>query len=232
MKKTRRGEREVYVYTEKEREVKEVIDEHVQKVGGCLSCFKGCLDAFLWGDRARCELIHGNCDNAEAEADVLRRKIGDYLYSGAFLSMERKDIYMMARFVDKIANKVGTASDVVVYQGLDVPEDCKETLHEIFETIAKMFCIFQEAVRLFSPSETLQASDNLATIREKVTAIGVMESEIDDKEYTMMRTIFRSELPLAHKIHLERFVRQITEVSDVIGDAAGRLDVLVISERI
>jgi len=220
------------MFSQKERKVKKVIDEHVQKVGGCLGSFKGCLDAFLRGDRARCESIHENGNHAETEADILRRKISDYLYSGAFLPMEREDIYMTSEFVDKIANKVEKASDVVAYQGPDVPEDCKQTLHEIVETIAKMFRIFQEAVRLFVPSEVLQASENLAAIRDKITAIGVMESEIDDKECVMMRTIFHSELPLANKIQLERFVRRVTEISDVIEDAADSLYVLVIRERI
>ena len=220
------------MFTEKERKAKEVIDEHVQVVGGCLGCFNGCLEAFLQGDRARCELTHRDCDSAETEADILHRKIGEHLYSGAFPAIERKDIYMMTGVVDKIANKVEKASDVVAYQSPDVPEDYKQTLHEIVETIVKMFRLFQEAVRLFAPCEILQAFDNLATIREKITAIGIMESEIDDKECAIMRTIFRSGLPLIHKIQLERFVQWITEISDVIEDAADRLDVLVIRERI
>jgi len=119
------------VHTEKERKTKEVIDEHAQKVEGCLSCFNGCLDAFLQGDRARCESTHKNCDFAEPEADI-----------------------------------------------------------------------------------------------------GIMESEIDKKKHAIMRTIYRSGLTLIRKIHLERFVRQITEISDVIEDASDRLDILVIRERI
>ncbi len=151
---------------------------------------------------------------------------------GAFPAMERKDIYMMTGLVDKIANKVEKASDVVVYQRPDVPEDYKETLREIFETIVKTFRLFQEAVRLFGPCETLQAFGSLATIRQKIAAISIMESEIDDKECAIMRAIFRSELPLARKIQLERFVQWITEISDVIEDTAHRLDLLVIRERI
>jgi len=220
------------MFTEKESKVKEVIDEHVQKVGGCLGCFNGCLEAFLQGDGARCESIHRNCDSVETEADILHRKIGEHLYSGAFPAIERKDIYMMTGVVDKIANKVKKASDLVAYQSPDVPEDYKQTLHEIVETIVKMFRIFREAVRLFAPFETLHAFDNLATIREKIAAIGIMESEIDEKECAIMRTIYHSGLPLIHKIHLERFVRQITEISDVIEDAAHRLDILVIRERV
>ena len=218
--------------TEKERKVKELIDEHVHKVGECLGYFKGCFEAFFQGDRAGAQSIHENCDRAETEADMLRREIGDYLYSGAFLPIERKDIFMMAEFVDKIANNAETASDVVVYQSPEVPEDYKKILHEMIETMAEMFRVFLDAVRLFGPYDPLNTHDVLAAIREKIRAIGVMESEIDKKEEALMRTIFRSELPLANKIQLERFVRRVTEISDVIEDAADRLYVLVIRERI
>jgi len=220
------------MFSEKENKVKKLIDEHVEKVGDCLHCFKGCFEAFLQGNRGRSEAVHENCDYAETEADILRRHIGDHLYSGAFLPIERKDIYMMSESIDKIANKAETASDVVVYQRPGIPEGYKKTLLDIVETVVKMFGIFRDAVRLYAPYETLQTSDNLAAIGEKITAIGVMESEIDKQEEALMRTIFDSDTPLANKIQLERFLRRITEISDVIEDAADRLYVLVIRERI
>ncbi|MBW1677087.1 MAG: TIGR00153 family protein [Deltaproteobacteria bacterium] len=218
--------------TEKERKVKELIDEHVNKVGECLGSFKDCFEAFFQGDRERSQSIHANCDHAETEADILRREIGDYLYSGAFLPIERKDIYMLTEFIDKIANRAETASDVVVYQTPEVPEDYKKTLHEIVETMVEMFRILQDAVRHLTYDATLESEENLAAMREKISLVGVMESEIDKKEEVLMRTIFRSELPLANKIQLERFLRRVTEISDVIEDAADRLYVLVIRERI
>jgi len=220
------------MFTEKERKANKLIDEHVEKVGGCLGCFKGCLEAFLQGDRAGSESVHENCDYAETEADILRRKISDYLYSGAFLPIERKDIYMMVESVDKIANKAETASDVVVYQSPEIPDDYKKIFREIVETTYEMFRILQEAVGLYGSDNALKTEDNLASIREKVKSVGVMESEIDKKEEALMRTIFQSELPLANKIQLEIFLRRITEISDIIEDAADRLYVLVIRERI
>jgi len=220
------------MFSEKERKVKQLIDDHVEQVGDCLSCFRGCFEAFLENDAIRSESIHENCDYAETEADILRRKIGDALYSGAFLPMERKDVYMMTESIDKIANKAETASDVVVYQCPEVPNDYKGDLHDIVETIADMFKTFREAALKFTPDDSLQTEGNLAAIREKITTIGVMESEVDKKEEALLRTIFRSELPLANKIQLERFVRHITAISDVIEDAADRLYVLVIRERI
>lgn len=220
------------MFTEKERKVKELIDEHVDKVGECLTYFKDCFEAYFQGDSDRAQSTHENCDHTETEADILRRKIGDYLFSGAFLPIERKDIYMMTEFVDKIANKAETASDVVVYQSPEVPEDYEKILRQIVETMMEMFRILQDAVRLFAPYDALQVHDVLATIREKISSIGVMESEIDKKEESLMKTIFRSELPLAKKIQMERFLRRVTEISDVIEDAADRLYVLVIRERI
>ena len=220
------------MFIDKEKKVKELIDEHVETVGNCLDCFKGCLEAFLHGDTAMTESIHKSCDDAETYADNLHRKIGDYLYSGAFLPLVRKDIYMLIEFVDKIANKAEAASDVIVCQDPEVPDDYKKTLNKIVETISDMFRIFREAVSLFAPYESLQEEDKLATIREKITSIGVMESDIDKLEETLMRTIFHSDLPLANKVQLERLFQRITDISDVIEDAADRLYVMVIRERI
>jgi predicted phosphate transport protein (TIGR00153 family) len=220
------------MFIDKERKVKALIDDHMEKVGDCLGCFIGCFEAFLAGDKSKAENIHANCDYAETEADILRRNIGDHLYSGAFLPIERKDIYMLSEFVDKIANKAETASDVVVFQRPDVPESYKEGFRKILKTIDKMFRFLQEAVRLFAPDEILDSHETLPEIREHISAIGVMESEVDKEEEALMRTIFSSELTLSQKIQLERFLRRVAEVSDVIEDAADRLHILVIGEKI
>jgi predicted phosphate transport protein (TIGR00153 family) len=217
---------------EKEREVKKLIDKHVKKVGKCLDCFESCFEAYFEGEFTKAQTIHDNCDHAETEADILCREIGDHLFSGAFLPIERKDIYMMTDCVDEIANKAETACDVVVYQSPEVSEAYVKTLREIIEIVMEMFRIFQDAVRLYEPYEALQAHDVLAAIKEKIRAVSVMESEIDKKEEALLITIFHSDLPLANKIQMESFLRRIAEISDVIEDAADRLYILVIRERI
>lgn len=220
------------MFTEKEKEVKKLIDEHVKKVGECLDYFENCFEAYFQGELAKAQSVHKSCDHIETEADVLRREIGDHLFSGAFLPIERKDIYMMTDCVDEIANKAETACDVVVYQSPEVPEAYVKTLREIVKIIIEMFCVFQDAVKLYEPYDALQVHDVLAAIKEKINSIGVMESEIDKKEEALLITIFHSDLPLANKIQMESFLRRVAEISDVIEDAADRLYVLVIRERI
>lgn len=220
------------MFNEKEKKVKRLIDEHIKKVGKCLNCFQDCFEAYFLGEFAKAKTIHDNCDNIETEADVQRREIGDHLFSGAFLPIERKDIYMMTDCVDEVANKAETASDIVVYQSPEVPLAYVNTLREIVDIIIKMFHTFQDAVKLYEPCDCLQAHDVLAAIKVKIQSIGVMESAIDKKEEALMITIFHSDLPLANKIQMESFLRRIAEISDVIEDAADRLYILVIRERI
>jgi predicted phosphate transport protein (TIGR00153 family) len=219
---------EVSMFTHKEKEVKELIDEHVEKVGK----FKRCLEAFLQGDTATAESVHKGCDDAETEADIVLRKIRDCLYSGAFLPIARKDVYMLTEFVDKIANKAEAVSDVLVYQSPEVPDHYKNPLRVIMETISEMFAIFKEGVALLVPYDSLRVEDKLATIRERIATIGIMESEVDEQEEALMRALFHSDLPLSNKMQLESFLRRITDISDVMEDAADRLYVLVIRERI
>ena len=218
--------------TDKEKQVKTLINDHVEKVGSCLDCFKGCFSAFLREDHTASEAIHENCDYAETEADILRRKIGDQLYSGAFLPIERKDIYILSEAIDKIANKAETASDVVVFQGPSLLDAHKKSLRSIVEIIEKMFRYLEEAIGLFSFDATWDSAEDLTTIRENIAQVGILESQIDKDEEVLLRTLFQSDLDMAHKIQLEGFFRRITDISDVIEDAADRLYVLVISEKI
>lgn len=220
------------MFTEKEAEVKKLIDEHVQKVGECLDCFESCFEAYFQGEFTKTQTIHDSCDHMETEADIKRREIGDRLFSGAFLPIERKDIYMMTDCIDEIANKAETACDIVVYQSPEVPEAYVKILREIVKIITKMFRIFQDAVILYKPYDVLQLPDVLAAIKEKIKAISVMESDIDKKQEALLTTIFHSHLPLANKIQMDLFLRRVTEISDVIEDAADRLYIVVIREKI
>lgn len=220
------------MFTEKERKVKKLIDLHLEKVESCLSCFKSCVEASFKKNLEAAEQIHENCDYAESEADIIRRKIADSLYSGAFLPLARKDIYMLSEAIDEIANSAERASDTVVFQQPDIPSQYMKAFFEIIEKTLSMFTSFREAVAKFMPDETFHDYDHLPFIRQRISAVIDMESEIDQKEEALIRDIFSSDLPLAQKMQLETFLRRTTSISDEIEDAADRLNVLLIGEKI
>lgn len=220
------------MFTEKERKVKELIDLHLEKVENCLGCFKSCVEASFKRNLEAAEQIHENCDYAESEADIIRRKIADSLYSGAFLPLARKDIYMLSEAIDEIANSAERASDTAIFQQPDIPSQYLSGFLDIINQTYEMFVSFRAAVSKFMPNETFHDYDHLPFIRERISAVIDMESEIDRKEERLLREIFSSELMLAHKIQLETFLRRITSISDKIEDAADRLNVLLIGEKI
>jgi len=220
------------MYSEKEQKVKELINLHLEKVDNCLQCFRGCVVAFFKGETATAESIHENCDYAESEADIIRRKIADSLFSGAFLPLARKDIYMLSEAIDEIANTAERASDTVVFQRPQVPSPYIEAFFEIIEDTIAMYRCLREAVGRFMPDETFHDYDHLPFIREKISLVIDMESKIDHKEEKILREIFASDLSLAQKIQLEALLRRITSISDEIEDAADRLNVLLIGEKI
>ena len=220
------------MYTEKELKVKELINLHLEKVGNCLSCFKGCIEAFFKGQKSAAEQIHENCDYAESEADIIRRKIADILYSGAFLPLARKDIYMLSQAIDEIANSAERASDTIVFQQPEIPSSYLDGFINIVKETYEMFISFQEAVSKFMPDEFFHDYNHVNFIREKIYTIIEMESEIDHKEESLIREIYASDLPLARKNQLETLLRRITSISDEIEDAADNLNILLIGEKI
>ena len=220
------------MYSEKEQKVKKLINLHLEKVGSCLECFRGCVAAFFKGETAAAESIHENCDYAETEADIIRRKIADSLFSGAFLPLARKDIYMLSEAIDEIANTAERASDTLVFQRPEVPSHYMESFFEIIEDTMAMYQGLCEAIGRYMPDETFHDYDHLPFIREKISSVIDMESEIDHKEEKILREIFSSPLPLAQKMQLEALLRRIASISDEIEDAADRLNVLLIGEKI
>ncbi len=220
------------MFEDKEKKVKRLIDEHMDKVGGCLGCFKKCIEAFLQGELQEAEAIHEDCDYAETEADIIRRKIADSLFSGAFLPLVRKDIYILSESIDEIANSAEKASDMVVFQRPEVPPEYADRILDIVGATMEMFRNFREAIARFLPGEDLGETSEYQFIHEAISDLIDMESTIDKKEEMLMRDIFRSEMPLAQKIQLERCVQRITAISDKIEDAADRLNVLIISEKL
>ncbi len=217
---------------EKERKVKELIDLHLEKVAACLGCFRGCLEAFLRQNIQKAEQIHENCDYAETEADIIRRKIADSLFTGAFLPLARKDVYMLSETIDEIANTAERASDTIVFQGPDVPVDYTDDLLQIAASTCEAFAIFQEAASNFMPDESFHDQEHLDTIRQKISTVIEIESRIDQEEEKLIRKFFASSLPLAQKLQLEILLRRITAISDKIEDAADRLNVLLIGEKL
>lgn len=210
----------------REKEVRTVILQHLDKVGECVARTSEVLDDYLEGrmDAAKAGAI--NVDHLETDADQMRRAVNDLLYRGAFLPIFRSDIHDFVERLDMIADAAETTCDFLLGQRPEINAEAAEPLRQIMRQTLESYAAFHEAVTNFFTAA------NERVIRERLTVVGVTESTIDDIEWKLTRQIFTSDLPLATKIHLNQFLETLTEISDQTEDTGDRLDILLIGLKI
>ena len=204
----------------REKEVRALLLQHLDKVGECVARTCDVLHDYLAGrlDGAKAGAI--NVDHLETEADQMRRSVNDLLYRGAFLPIFRSDIHDFVERMDMIADTAETTCDFLLGQRPEIPGEYGDSLKQILALTQDAYAALHDAVTTFfsSPDEKI--------IRERLTTVGMTESTIDDVEWKLTRQIFTSNLSLANKIHLNQFIETLTEISDQIEDTGDRLEIL------
>jgi hypothetical protein len=210
----------------REREVRTLILQHLDKVGECVARTREVLDDYLAGrlDAAKSGAI--SVDHTETDADNLRRSVNDLLYRGAFLPIFRSDIHGFVERLDMVADAAETTCDFLLGQRPEFQDDLGEPLRQIAARTQEAFAALHTAVTTFF------ASGDEQVLRDRLRIVGVTESEIDDIEWKLTRQIFTSDLPLAHQIHLKQFLETFTEISDQIEDTGDRLEIIHIGTNL
>ncbi len=210
----------------REKEVRTLLLQHLDKVGECVARTREVLEDYLAGrlDEAKAGAI--NVDHVETDADEMRRSVSDLLYRGAFLPIFRSDIHDFVERMDMVADAAETTCDFLLGQRPEIPAQCVEPLQQILQHTQDAYKALHEAVTNF-----FSAADE-RVIRERLTMVGVTESTIDDIEWKLTRQVFTSDLSLAGKIHLNQFIETLTEISDQIEDTGDRLEILHIGSNL
>jgi predicted phosphate transport protein (TIGR00153 family) len=95
---------EIMLLFKKEKEVIELILKHVDMVEECLQTGIKTIESYLQEEINEAKAMARKAQDLESEADIVRYKIRDKLYLGAYLPMLREDIYKLVESIDKVAN--------------------------------------------------------------------------------------------------------------------------------
>lgn len=210
----------------REKEVRVLLQQHLDKVGECVARTREVLEDYLAGRLEAAKAGAINVDQLETDADQLRRSVIDLLYRGAFLPIFRSDIHGFVERVDMVADAAEMTCDFLLGQRPEIPAEVAVALRQIPGHTQEAYVALHAAVTTFFTS----ADERV--IRDRLKTVGVTESLIDDIEWKLTRQIFTSDLPLAHKIHLRQFIETLTEISDQIEDTGDRLEILHIGSGI
>lgn len=212
----------------KEKKVSGLILSHVQLVEKCLNLTNQTVMLYFSGRFDEAKKLAFEVDKEETNADIVRTEIIDLLYGGAFLPNLRHDIHSLISDQDDVANAAETNCDFLLGERPQIPETMKEDLRLIYVKTLEQFQLFLEAI-----SALLEKSGtDVDTIRERTRQVGNFETEIDDIEWRLTTVLFRSDLDLAHKIHIKTWIRLSSQLSDQIENLADTLNLLVLKVKI
>ncbi len=211
------------VFVKKETEVQNLIDHHFDLVGRTLNELERMVETYLKGDKAF-KTCCGNIDRLEHEADQVRREIECKLYEGAFLPIYREDYIVLIEQLDQVANQAEAVSQFIVLTRPEIPDEIHDDLCRVARVTAESLKIIVgciESVRK-KPAEAFALSKQ---VQDK-------EREVDRIVWEMTKTIFKSKMKKAEKIHLKMLIDRIAAISNRIEDTTDRLATMAVKRNV
>lgn len=205
----------------KEKEVIDLIEQHVDKMETCLETAMDTLQAYLEDDIPRAKTLARQTDVLESEADMIRHQVRDRLYSGAYMPVLREDIYKLVESLDRVANAAEKCCDTFLNQRPIIPSELKSHYLEIIQASLGIGVPLKHAVLCY-----LQGICPVEVSRQHAKEVGMAESKVDSLEWDLTKLIFSSELTYGHKVHLRRCLDNIASVSDRAEDSADQLELV------
>ncbi len=207
------------MFDRKEKEVAKLFLEHFDRVSEALQHLRELIVSYLHHNNNFKEsslLVH----QSENAADKVKQAIEAKLYAGAFFPINRGDYIMLAEFMDRIANQAETTANLIVLTRPEIPEFLNEDLIELLDKGIGAFDAFKIA---------LDSMDkDVDVVREAIMRITTFETEADKIEWETIKTLFKSDLDLCHKLHIRELVEDIAIISDLAEDTGERLGFMIL----
>jgi len=209
----------------KQREIEEMVFEHLNRVDESLRFFLCSLNSYVQeGDVAKADEYALETHKAEGQADDVRRRVETQLLTGALMPASRRDILQLVEQVDRLANAAENALDHLLLQRIQIPEELRPAILEITNKTETIFAHVKGAIsNLFRKMETAL---------EHTQQIEQIEGQIDHIERKTIKHIFGLDLELAHKLQVNNFVRSIVELSDRAEDLSDHIELMVAQKHI
>jgi predicted phosphate transport protein (TIGR00153 family) len=206
------------------RNIESKIDEFFDTIGKGALVFKAGVHSFLEGEAEAFGTAIASIDKLEAQADKLSREIEAYLYSHSLIPEHRGDVLGLLENTDNIIDTIKSCLNQFSVESPRVPGE----YHDGYRKLAEAGC---EAVEAVIVSARAFFSD-VKAVKDNLYKVHHFEKEADGISDRLKRSIFASDLDLAHKIHLRYFALNVEKVSDRAEEVADRLAIYAIKRTI
>ena len=213
------------MFWKKQKEIEELVFEHLDRVDESLNYFIQSLNAYVQdGDIEKADQLAFETHKAEGQADDVRRRVETQLLAGALMPASRRDILRLVDQVDRLANAAENALDHLLLQRIEIPDVMRAAILEVTDKTEAIFSHVKDAIsNLFKEMET--ALEHTAQIEH-------IEGEIDHIERKTLKALFALDLDLAHKLQVNNFIRSVVELSDRAEDLSDHIELMVAQKHL
>ena len=215
------------MFFKKEKEVIELILKHLELVEDSLKNGIRTIEFYLDDNIGEAKILGRKVRSEESEADIVRYKIRDKLYSGAYLPLLREDIYKLIESIDKVANAGEACCDFFLNQRPVITDELKPAFVEVVRESLGIIDNLKLAVLCYFKGEC-----KIEVVREHTKEVGMQESRVDKFEWDLTKAILTSPMDLAHKLHLRLCLESIVETSDRAEDAGEQLELATLKSMV
>jgi hypothetical protein len=215
------------MFFKKEKEVIALILKHLELVEDSLKTGIRTIEFYLDDNIGEAKILGRKVRSEESEADIVRYKIRDKLYSGAYLPLLREDIYKLIESIDKVANAGEACCDFFLNQRPVIPDELKPAFVEVVRESLGIIDNLKLAVLCYFKGEC-----KIEVVREHTKEVGMQESRVDKLEWDLTKAILTSPMDLANKLHLRLCLESIVEISDRAEDAGDQLELATLKSMV
>lgn len=205
------------------RELETQIDDFLDTVAEGGLVFGQGVYAYLDKDESSFEAAIQKIDKLEARADKLSREVESHLYRHSLIPEHRGDVLGLLENTDNIIDRMKTSLHQFSVERPEIPQSYHDGYRKLAEASYKAAEAVVVSARAFF-RDAQAVKDNLYKVHH-------YEKEADQISDALKRSVFASDLQLAHKIHLRYFALNVELVSDKAEEVADRLAIYAIKRN-
>jgi len=200
------------------------IDEFLDTVAEGGLVFRMGVKAYLDGDTAEFEASIVKIGKLENQADKLSKGVESHLYRHSLIPDHRGDVLGLLENTDNIIDTTKRSLYQFSVERPDIPAAHNPDFLKLVEASAAAVEAVIICARAFFR--------NPDSVKDNLYKVHHYEKEADLISDALKRSIFASDLDLAHKIHLRYFALNVEKVSDKAEEVGDRLAIYTIKRNI
>lgn len=212
------------MFWKKQKEIEKAVKDYLAEIENCISAFAEAFEIyFAQGLGEQFEKLAEKTHRYESSSDDKHREIEQTMYGKALIPSVRGDILGMLEALDQIPNKCESVLYQICLQNMSIPEEHIKEFKNIVRVNIESYRSLSEAIHhLFN---------DISQVRPSINQVDAKESESDNIERRIIKSLFNSSLDKADKILLKELCLEIGAISDRAENAGDRINIIAIKQQ-